>query len=485
MKIKRLILCLLCCACFIQTIAARESSAALFIPQTIETPKAKVDLRVELMSIVARLAEYEEYSGSDFKLYVEDVNRHFANYKQHPAIEFARKIRKSNGVGFDAVMKMAVHLDPPPALTPRIPFTTEVPDQRWGREQAEEFVKLLQQFYKDAGCEAFFQAHASLYRTAEGRFQQVLSKVDFGWYKQFYGEVPQGSFNLYIGLLNGGGNYGPKVVHPDGKEDLYAILGTWQTDKEGLPLYDDKFLSTIIHEYNHSFINHLVYAREAQLRAAGEKVHPPVAESMKRLAYGSWQVMMLESLVRAAVVRYLADHENTPEAFDNAIIAERNIGFLWMDELVTLLGVYENSRAAYPTFRSFMPLIEGYYTDLAKRIDYKVKRFDDMRPRVIALSPITNNAEEIDPAVTRLTFTFDRPLEPKRYSINYGQGGEEHFPIEKVIGFNESGTSFTVQVKLKPDWQYDFVLTGQAFRTRDGYPLQSYTVKFKTKKSAD
>jgi hypothetical protein len=444
---------------------------------------AKVDLRVELMSIIARTAGYQEYVRNDFKLYADEVDKHFGKFKQHPAVEFATKIRQSNGVSFDAVMFMAVHLNPPPALTPRLAFTNQVPERRWGKEPAEQFAQLLQQFYRDADCEAFFKAHAELYRTAEERFQQLLNKVDFAWYKRFYGEVPQGQFNLYVGLLNGGGNYGPKVVHSDGKEDLYAIIGTWQVDSAGLPTYGDRTLPTIIHEYNHSFINHLVYAREQQLSAAGTKIYQPVADRMKNLAYGTWQTTLVESLVRAAVLRYTFEHDAQPAATDAALARERDNGFLWMDELFALLGVYENSRNTFPTFRSFMPMVEAYYSDLAKRIDFKAARFEELKPRVVAIAPFNNGAQDVDPNLTQLTITFDKPLNTTGYSMNFGPSGKEHYPVEKVIGFNETGSAITLQIKLKPDWEYEFVLTGLSFKSKDGYPLQPYSVKFKTKKT--
>ncbi len=445
---------------------------------------AKVDPRVELMSVIARLAGYREYVRNEFKPYADDVDKHFGKHKQHPAVQFAVKIRESNGVSFDAVMAMAAHLNPPPALTPRVAFTDKIPERRWGKEPAEEFAKLLQQFYKDADCEGFFKAHTDLYRTAEHRFQQLLNKVDFAWYKRFYGEVPRGNFNLCIGLLNGGGNYGPKVVNPDGKEDLYAIIGAWRTDDAGLPLFGEGMLPTIIHEYNHSFINHLIYERERQLGAAGAKVYQPVADRMSALTYGNWQTAILESLVRAAVLRYTFEHDADPRVANIAMEREINSGFIWMDELFALLGVYENSRSSYPTFRSFIPIIEAYYSDLAKRIDVKAAKFDEGKPRVTAIAPFNNGAQDVDPGITQMTVTFDKPLNVKNYSFDFGEAGKEHYPIEKVIGFNETGTAITLQVKLNPDWEYEFVVTGLSFMSKDGYPLKPYTVKFKTRKAA-
>jgi hypothetical protein len=440
---------------------------------------AKVDRRIEQTSIVARLAEYNEYVSNDFKAYVDDVDKHYANHKNHPAVEYARKVRSSNGIGYDAVPSLAVHLNQ--NFTPKFAFSDEAPDRRWGRAPAEEFARLLQQFYKDTNSAAFFDAHAALYKTAEERMQAVIDKVDFAWYKNFYGEVPKGSFNLYIGLLNGGNNFGPKVVYPDGREELFAVIGTWKFDERGLPLFADDFLSTIIHEFNHSFVNHLVREREKQFQASGAKIYRPVADQMQRLAYGTWKTMIDESLVRAAVARYLFDHGETDRAAAE-LIHQRNLGFLWIDELFVLLGTYENSREAYPTFRSFLPLVEAYTIDLAKRIDEKAKNFAARRPRVIALEPFANEAQDVDPKIAEITFVFDQPLAGKGASINIGSLGRAGYPIEKPLNYSADRTKYTVGVKLKPDTQYEFVVTGNSFKTADGYPLQNYVVKFKTRR---
>jgi len=471
-SLRSAVICLLLIQGMVMTISAQQDAPAV---------TAKVDRRVELMSIVARLAGYEEYIRNDFQSYVADVESHFGKYREHPAVEFARKVRRDRGVSFDAVMSMAVHLNPPPALTPRVAFSEQFPDRRWGKADGEKFTALLAEFYKDADCETFFKSHEEMYRQAEGNFQQLLTKVDFGWYRRFYGEQPPGEFHLLIGLLNGGGNFGPKVVFPDGHEDLFAIIGTWQFDDQGTPIYDDRLLSTIIHEYNHSFINPLVYANEKGLKESGEKIYRPVAAEMKKLAYGTWQTMMLESLVRAAVIRYISEHDPNEQTRRNEIIDERNIGFIWMDDLVGLLDRYEKERQTYPTFRKFVPQILKFYDDLAPQIDRRVASFNALRPGVEATAPFQNGAQDVDPEIAEITFTFDRPLEPKGVSINFGPGGSAQFPIVKVIGFGDEGKTLTLQLKMKPASTYEFILTEKSFKTRDGYPLRPYTMKFRTK----
>lgn len=454
---------------------------------------AKVDERIELTSILARLAGYEEYVNNDFKVYADDVDKYFAKHKNHAVIQFAKEVRFKNGIGFDAVPNLAVRLNPTPLLTPRVPFTAEVPDKRWGKADAEKFAMLLRQFYKDAECEKFFKEHAEMYRTAEERFQKILDKVNFSWYQKFYGELPKGTFNLYIGLLNGGGNFGPKVVLPNGKEELFSIMGTWAVEKDGLPAYSEDALPTIIHEFNHSFINHLVDSKKDVFVSSGEKAFPLVKDQMKRLAYGTWETAVQESLVRAAVIRYLYENPIEVKFFADTKAEEvpsklsefeNSRGFYWIQDLVTLMGTYENARKTYPTFRSYMPIIEAYFYELPKRIDYKVKSFELMRPKVVKIAEFSNESQEVDPSIKEITFVFDKALKGKGVSINRGSLGNAGMPeVDKTIGYySEDATKYTLKIKLKPDTSYEFVLTGNAFISRDGYPLKDFVVKFRTKK---
>jgi hypothetical protein len=69
----------------------------------------------------------------------------------------------------------------------------------------------------------------------------------------------------------------------------------------------------------------------------------------------------------------------------------------------------------------------------------------------------------------------------KGYSVDMGERGREFFPLTGVTGFSDDKQSFTVKTTLKPDHEYEFVITGRSFKSTDGYPLTDYTVKFKTK----
>jgi len=445
--------------------------------------QAKTDQRIELMSIVFRLAGSPEYNMNPFKSYVSDIDEWFGPYKNHPVVLLAKQLRMTRGVSYDAVMSMAIHLGQPPALKPLVPFKSGVPDHRWGRSGSTRFLKLLRDFYQESGFSQFYANHQAMYTLAENRMNGVLAKVNFDWFEQFYGIKSSGRFNLILGIGNGGGNYGPKIIFPDGSEDLYAIMGTWLIDQDGNPDYNESVLSTIIHEFNHSFANPLVERNVKILEAPGKALFNPVKDQMSKMAYGNWKTVMYESLVRASVIQYFIDNHSPENQIRRMKVAEMSNGFLWTPQLVDLLKEYENNRNTFPELSAFMPRIAALYESLAPDIDRLKSEFSAKCARVEALEPSVNGAVDVDPALTEIQIRFDKPLNSgSGYSIFYGDQGAEHYGVTGKPAFSQDGRLITLTLQLKPDWEYSFVLSPRSFRTLDEYPLVPYTVKFRTKK---
>ena len=169
----------------------------------IEVPK--IDKRVELLSIVFRLAGNEEYNATFFKKYTDKVESHFKQNKDHEIIKFARELREKKGISYDAVMSMAIILDN--SLNPIIDFSTTVPE-RWSKDEAIKFVRLLKKFYKDAKCEEFFNDNEALFQEVAARFRPVYEKLDLNWYQSFYGKKVDENFSIIISIGCGAHNYG-------------------------------------------------------------------------------------------------------------------------------------------------------------------------------------------------------------------------------------------------------------------------------------
>jgi hypothetical protein len=110
-----------------------------------------------------------------------------------------------------------------------------------------------------------------------------------------------------------------------------------------------------------------------------------------------------------------------------------------------------------------------------------VERFKSKQPYVLTLKPFSNGDTLVDAATKEMTIVFSAPMNKKGYSISNGERGKEYSPITGVIGFSDDGTAFTLNLDLKPNHEYEFIITDRSFRSSDGYPLKPFEVKFKTK----
>ena len=444
------------------------------------TLQPRVDERVELLSILARLADYEEYSLTPYKAYVAAIEQHFGHYKKHPAVAYMRQVRIRRQIGYDAVMSYAIQLGPTPDLHPLVPFRQHLPDSRWAVTDANHLAGLVQQFYRDAHCAAFFRQQQPRYQLAERRFREVTKQVDIPWYSRFYGNSPTQVFNVLVAVGNGGSNFGPHLRVGNGSETVYAIMGTWATDSTGEAHYTTAdYLPIIIHEFNHSFVNPLIDKHRVQLTKPAATIYEQVKEPMQQQAYGNGHTMLCEALVRATVVVYLEQHKLDGTSAREALRDEERNSFIWIDSLITLLHRYEASRKQYPTLAAFMPEHNAFYQRLAPRIALAIQDYNNQLPVVEAIEPFINGSQTVDSATQEIRIRFSKPMSPAKIGIQMSEGGRKEMPLRDVHGFSDDNRTLRAVLVLKPNQPYSFKLTSR-FQTPDGYAIKPYTVAFKT-----
>jgi hypothetical protein len=339
-------------------------------PGSAHSLRVVVDPRVELLSLIFRLAGNPEYNRAKVESYAEDTEKQFGRFRGHAVVKLARELRGTHSVSYDAVMKMAVHLtdaEDPKLKLPLQPWPEGL-DQRWTASDVSNFLAAAQQFVKDSSFHEFIEQHGVLYQTTVTRMQTLIEKeAHIEWFDAYFGPRPQAGFTVVLGLLNGGGSYGPHFRAADGHEELYCVLGVWQTDKLGLPEFTRNILGTVVHEFCHSYANPIIERHQAELRASGDALFEHVAERMRSQAYSNGQTLLKESLVRACVVRYVRQYEGE-EAARRAIQAEKRNGFLWMQEMSDLLDEYEAHREQYPTLEDFSPRLVAFFAESAKNL---------------------------------------------------------------------------------------------------------------------
>ena len=442
--------------------------------------KASVDPRVELLSIIFRLAGHPEYNQPNSQSpYSDDVAKHFGPFREHAVVQTARQLRGSRGVSYDAVMSMAMHIEDTQTLKERIPFDQRPPrlDERWRTDEARTFLEQARDFVKQTDFNGFYKAHQALYDTTAARLEEQLATRDYlTWFDAYFGARPGARFHVYAGLLLGGCCYGSGIQFPNGKEEITPILGVWEFDSEGLPVISEGITPTVVHELCHSYTNAIVDRHADALQPAGERIFATCADKMRQMAYGEWKTMVYESLVRVCVVRYLRATDG-PSAANQEIQQQHDKGFAWIGALSRVLEEYEADRKQYATLDAFMPRIVRCFEDYAATC--KMSTADS--PQVVSMTP-ANGAQDVDPGLTEITVTFDRPMQNGMWSV---VGGGPHFPeIVGEVHYDKALCVFTMPVRLKPDWSYKFWLNrGQysTFRSAEGVPLSSVEVNFKTR----
>lgn len=451
--------------------------------------KPTVDRRVELMTIMARLAGYEEFQSKAVPVYLDSLDAWFTPYKEHPAVQYMKKIREEADMGYNAIPIMGVYMTQPPKLRPRLPLTASQPEPRWGVERGTEFIKLLNKFYKDARCEEFFARQAPLFGEVETAFRDVFAEIDMDWFTRFFGCESNGGMVPIVGMGFGGGNFGGSITYPDSTVDQYAFMGSWGM-RDGKPSFNrEGFLNTIVHEFSHSFVNPALDA-EAELAWPASQLFREHSEPMSKQAYTNGRIVLNETFVRASVIRYLMEHADSV-AVDNEMQYQINRHFIWMPEAVELLGEYEANRDKYPDFRSFAPRVVEFCNEISGQTDrLRQRRAREKAIRtgkvlhVVAIEPFGNGAQDVDPNLTEITIRFDRSVLGHGYSFNPGPGGmAKVFEFVDAKGYSDNNTAVTIVVKLEPNREYEFyVLKDYSFVTPDGIRMtDDYLVKFRTR----
>jgi hypothetical protein len=208
----------------------------------------------------------------------------------------------------------------------------------------------------------------------------------------------------------------------------------------------------------------------------GRRIFATCEQTMRRQAYGHWNAMLCESMVRACVVRYMYANEGWIKARAQ-ILEEQQRGFEWIGELSSLLEQYEKHRDIYPTLDAFMPKVVEFFDHYAEKVEAQAAR----RPKVVSMTP-ANGATDVDPDLKEIKIVFDRPMKDKAWAL---VGGGPSYPdTTGKPSYDRERKVLTIPVRLKPKWTYRFWLNrGQfnSFQSQEGVRLESVPVTFKTR----
>lgn len=304
---------------FLAVVLLLGMSSMVYGSQRVPTVRVRFNRRVELISIIFYLAGNKEYAGCHDAAYLKAVNEYFGGYRSHPAVEMAADLRERKHIWFGSPISIALHLTPQLQL---LPGTKDHDsggslDFRWTLAEAQSFAWQVRSFARASRAQDFFKQHRQLYRQMTRRLRRLTLQVDTSWYATLTKTSSTRQFTVIPSLMLGNGNYGPHVQTQAGISN-YAVMGVWKFEKDGSPAFADDSLSIIIHEFTHSYVNPWVDQGMAQLRPAGEMLIKAKQSDFDKTGYGQGSGfnpdVLYETMVRALVVVYFADHGDTASA---------------------------------------------------------------------------------------------------------------------------------------------------------------------------
>jgi hypothetical protein len=440
-----------------------------------------VDERVELLSIVFHLAENSTTNTNSGTPCLQRVDKYFNPYGNHPAVVYARKLVASKQIDLEEMMVLALALTEPPEITLR---TQSSPDDRLTEEVLAKFIPLLRDFYRDSNFEQFYKTSKPVYDVAEARFSNLLNKNSLSWLIRFYGQKPGITLHLILDLNNGASNFDFRMQHEDKSLHQYTIIGCMTCANDGSPDYlaDDNYLPTVMHDVNNSYIVPEVEGAWKKFESAPDSIYRAESVSMQTQGVGDAKAMIEESLLRAVTILTYEQSGEDKNRVLHRIRQEQGNGFVWMDKLVDQLRAYSQNSFAYPSFKEFMPTIVGFYRDLSPRMIGVKTEFAQRSAHVVNIAPFTNGAMDVDPTLTSITVTFDKPLDTaKNFSFSTTDDTEIQIPIGGAPTYQDGGTRVLIPLALQPRQHYAFELSSDSFETIDGFPLDTYRVEFKTR----
>ena len=340
-------------------------------PEVMET--------VELVSILARTAGFEEYNMDMGGQYTKDTEAWFAPYKNHPTVSYFQNLRENYGIAYNAPAGLAVNLDIESGRIKMVGKKEQL-DSRWFDVDLDDCVARLNQFYTDTRFHEFFQQHHAFYDDVLHQYQtNVMKYFNQDWYSRFYGTEPGERFRLIIGFTNGGSNYGATRQIPGQPKESFSICGYWTHTQMG-SVVDPKNAKqhaapTLIHEFNHAFVNPLqeIAKNAAILGDIPQGLLQQDFNIMSQQAYPEPKTVFNESVVRAATVIYMMENDYTADEVEAELMGHMMRGFKWMPELVAALRDYTSHRNKYPTLGDYYPLIANV---LKKYLDAEDEKMD-------------------------------------------------------------------------------------------------------------
>lgn len=364
-----------------------------------QTSRPIVDERLELTSIVFRLAGADEYVCDGVPEYMKEIDEYFAPYKEHKIISYIQNtLRERQEIGYDAVASSAFFLK---IENGRVGIADEAKledyledSRRWNKVVFMEYVSLLNDFYRKSKAEKFFEDHREFYQKAVDANKELVSKIDLEWFFDTFGGSPL-NLNVCLGLCTAQHNYGGRE-YEDGTMSI--VIGTF-ADQSGIPYILPTAFDVVIHEIGHYYSRPLIEKHYDEMKAASEEIYSRIEDRMIVEAHKNPRTVAGEWITEVFMNLYMQEHG---ELIMYNIYYDIRCGYIWINRAMDLMKNYDRSK--YASMSEFMPHIVDFTNRLPDDWEMIENELANAHPYVVGTFPVNGSTISADTKEIRVRF---------------------------------------------------------------------------------
>lgn len=319
-----------------------------------------VDKRTMLLGIIMHISNYpilwkatQQFEELENKYLINEVKEKFDKFKGEDVIKLFDELTADGGFSFDAPLALFLQLDDNYKADKLDDYVFK--DRLNSNNKVFDFVDGLQDFANKINFDNFYKEHINDFQKYVDSMAKAFELYDVGSF-----------FNIYYGLENckrfivnlipyitknafscnvENEIYSCVSVSPNAtKDNLYNLNGV-----------EKYFLTLPIHEFSHGYVNPLT--DKYKLVTEGTTLFDDIKENMAKQAYPTDIEIINEHIVRAITARSILFFHQDQEWYQREIDNQRQMGFIYIENILEKLEEYENNRELYKTFENFYPEI--------------------------------------------------------------------------------------------------------------------------------
>ena len=454
-------------------------------------PQVSVDERFELTSIVFRLTDDVAFVHSNPANYIKDIDDYFSEFKNHELIAFVKKTMYSKSIldislpaffaGDIKITKNGIVWTDEWTTTFEL-YDTLPDSKKWTKAELNEYLRLLNKFYKDSKFHKFYTAHADFYSSIEKSFEDIAGQIDTSWFYDFFGK-PYEMDNIWLIPTNGYFNFSVNRIDHDGREHHNCAISGIFTDSLNIPHFHYNTFKTLIHEICHNYNNPICKKYENDLKNVCDTLYTFVGKWLSEEYYGDPSAITYEGFNRLCEYSYYLSHKTfTDSLLYDCITTEEYKGFIWFGEMLHYLNIFETSRELYPHFEDFVPQLKLFLEQTVGLMEnYYLPKHSRFRPIVVATYPACNSI--VDTTLKKVVILFSKPMQLNTSVQKVKDTTATLIPGKWEDIYWENEYSYVIPLKeaLKPNSKYGFRVSEFFGDAIDYFGAIPYDLIFETK----